>query len=136
MVDLKEEEKGVGILDVKAALEDAFKGCDVRTPNAMMGSFHAEVKFDEYEIQVILSGKRGTERSIYFRFQQRVKSSGRKRSTKVLINEVKTTNPKDLAIAIRDAKEHLLGIVQAIQRALKPRPVSKVRDIDDLLRGD
>lgn len=135
-MNLKEEDKGVGILDVKAALENAFQGCDVRTPNAMRGSFHAVVKFDEYEIQVILSGKRGLERNIYFRFQQRLAPAGRKRSTKVLINEVKTTDPRDLAIAIRDAKEHLLGIVQAIQRALRPKSVPRVRGIEDLLRGD
>lgn len=134
-MDLQDEDKGIGILDVKAALEDVFKGCDVVTPRTMVGSFHAEVKFDEYEVRVILS-KRGNERDIHFRFLQKVVTKTGRKPTKVLINEVRTTDPKKLGLAIRDAKEYLLGISQAITRALRPKPVPQVRDISDLIRGD
>jgi len=125
----------IGILDVKAALEDAFKGCDVVCPSSQ-GGHHAEVKFDEYEIRVILSGRRAPNRPIHFRFMQRIVTKVGRRPTKVLLNEVRTTDPKVLAIAIRDAKEYLLGIVQAIQKALKPRPTMRTTAVDDLFFGD
>jgi hypothetical protein len=132
-----QEEKPIGIGDVKAALEDVFKGCDVETPYAMDCSFHAEVKFDEYEIRIILSGRRsGPDRRYHFRFLQKIVPSGKRRATKLIINEVRTTDEAELLVAIRDAKEYLLGIVHAINRALKRKPVPQVRGVADLLRGD
>jgi len=136
MSDDNDETLGIG--DVKALLEDVFKGCDVEaSPDALIGSFHAEVKFNEYEVRVILSGRRGTEkRSMHFRFLQKILPAGKKRPVKVLISELHTKDDKELLRAIRGSKEYLLGVVQAINSALKRKPVPQVRDIDGLLRGD
>ncbi len=132
-----DDSKPLGILDVKALLEDVFKGCDVQCPNSMGGSFHAEVNFNEYEIRVILVGRRNSgDRDLHFRFLQRIVPAGQKRVTKVLISELRTKDEAELIKAIRGAKEYLLGVVEAINRALKRKPVPQVRDINDLLRGD
>jgi hypothetical protein len=133
--DRKGMAEGLGILDVKAALEDVFKGCDVKTPGVGNNSHHAEVKFNEYEIRVILSGTRSPTRDIHFRFMQRIKPAGRSKLIKVLITEMSTQDPKELMKAIRGSREYLLGIVQAINRALKRKPVPQVLGIDDLLTG-
>jgi len=134
---MEEKDDYIKIGDVKAALEDVFKGCTVTTPSTMGSrSFVAELSFDEYEIRVILSGKRGPERDIHFRFLQKVVPSGQVRPTKLIINEVRTTDPKELVRAIRGAREYLLGIVQAINRALKRKPGITTTCVEDLLRGD
>ena len=132
MGDDKKELVGLGILDVQEALENTFKGCDVKTSGGI-GSFHASVEFDEYRIRVILSGRRSEERNIHFRFMQESKGRGR-HATKRMINEVKTTKPEDLVRAVADAKSHLLGVAHAIQAAFKPKPVDRVKTIDDLMR--
>jgi len=133
--DRKGMAEGLGILDVKAALEDVYKGCDVLCPRTLGGSHHAEGTFNEYEIRVILSGTRSKTRDIHFRFMQRIKPAGRKKATKLLITEMRTQDPKELMKAIRGSREYLLGIVQAINRALKRKPVPQVLGIDDLLTG-
>ena len=130
------DKMGISIAEVRSALESVFKGCLVETPHALGGCHHAELKFNEYEVRVILGGERrgNPDRPIHFRFMQKVAASGRK-PIKVMINEVQTTDPKVLATAIRDAKEYLLGIVQSINQALKRKPVKQILDVDDLLMG-
>jgi len=125
----------MSILDVKAVLEDVFKGCTVTSPNAMMGSYHAEVRFDEYEVRVIMTGSRlSPKREMHFRFLQRIVPFGQKREQKVLISEVHTKDEEELVRAIRGCKEYLLGVIQSIDRALRHKPVSQVRGVEDLLR--
>jgi len=126
-----EEDKGPNILDVAAYLEDIFKGCEVIKSHGT-SSYHASVSFDEYRLRVILSGRRAKDRDIHFRFWQESKGTGR-HATKRVLSEVKTTDPKELMDAIKDAKAHLLGLVHAIQTAFKPKPVKSVRTIDDLM---
>lgn len=123
--------KGLGILGVKAALELVFKGCTVDVPKTMAGSHHATVSFYEYEIRVILSGKRAPGRPIHFRFMQRAKGKGDK-VTKFVLNEVRTTDPAVLQAAILDAKAHLLGIVYAIRSAFSEKTVPRINSIEDL----
>lgn len=127
--------EGLGILEVKSHLEQVFKGCNVVVPATMGGSHHASVSFYEYEIRIILSGRRVPGRPIHFRFMQRAKDQ-KGRTTKFIINELKTTNPQELTKAINEAKEYLLGIVYAIKSAFADKPVERTASISDLLRGD
>lgn len=121
----------INIYDVEAALEKTFKGCTARVPDSL-GGHHILLKFIEYEIRVILSGS-PAKPTIHFRFTQRVVPKKGQKPIRVLINEVRTTKPDDLLTAIRDAKEYLLGISQAIQQVLKPKPVPMTRGVGDLL---
>ncbi len=133
----KDQDDPLNILDIKAALEMVYLGCTVECPYSMGGSSHAELKFNEYEIRVILSGShRGPDRQIHFRFLQRIRPAGKKRPIKVLIHELHTKDDRELIRAIKGSKEYLLGVMQAINQALKRRPVPQVRTIDDLLKGD
>jgi hypothetical protein len=134
MADATEPE-GIGIRDVKVALERTFPGVDVTCPNSMGGSFHANISFFEYSIRVILTGRRNADRGINFRFMQESKGPGN-RTTKRIINEFQTTDPKVLQRGIAEAKEHLLGVTQAIRAALRPKPVQTTRSVADLLRQD
>jgi len=131
---MSEPPKGLGILEVKAYLQSIFKGCDVEVPRTMLGSQHATVSFYEYEIRIILSGRREPGRPIHFRFMQRAKGKGG-RVTKFVLDEVRTTDPAVLKEAILDAKGHLLGIVHAIKSALSDKPVPRINDINDLFKG-
>jgi hypothetical protein len=126
--------KGVGILDVKLALEKTFQGCRVHLPPTLAGSFHAEVTFSEYEVRVILTGPREGDRTFNYRFMQRIEHEGRK-PTKRMILEVDTKDPAELIQAIEDTKAHLLGVVFAINRALKPITPPRMGGVDDLLKG-
>ena len=125
-----------GAYDVKAVLEETFKGCRVKVTPSMGGSLHAEMAFDEYEIRVIMSGRVGEPKKIHYRFLQKVKRPGTVKSTKVFLNEIHTQDPQELMKAIRDAKEYLLGIVHAINKALRRPTVPQVREIDDLLNRE
>jgi len=122
-----------GTQDVKAALEDVFKGCSAKHTTAL-GSYHVELSFHEYEIRIILDGRVDRTWDYNFRFMQRVKGPGRK-PVKFIINEVHTRDPVELLRAIRGAKEYLLGIVHCINCALKRKPVPQISDIEDLLLG-
>lgn len=127
----------LGILDVKAQLENVFKGCEVVTPYAGTSGYHATVIFYEYEVRVILAGSRASDRPIHFRFMQRAKGKGKgNKVTKFIINEMTTTDPKELTQAINDAKEYLLGIVHAIKSAFTEKPVARTTGIADLLKED
>ena len=127
-------DKGIGILDVKAALEKAFQGVKVATPPTMGGSFHAELSFYEYEIRVILTGPRDEARKINFRFQQKVTQPGERKPTKRLITDLNTTDPEELWQAIDDTKAYLLGIVFAITKALRPPNADRTNSVEDLFK--
>lgn len=130
---MDEDDKGIDLLDVKAALERVFQGCSVSMPSAMGGSHHAEVSFSDYEVRVILTGPRAPDRPIHFRFMQRITPKAGQRPIKVIHNEIQTRNPKDLLIAIRDAREYLQGQAQMISKALNPPPApSPIRTVDDI----
>jgi|SRR3989344_5280148 len=129
-----DEDQGPGILDVKVALETVFKGCKVHLLPSLGGSFHAELSFYEYEIRVILSGLRAKDRKIHYRFIQRVGQPEGRKPTKRMILEIETTDPDQLVKAIEDTKAHLLGIVYAITKALRPPNVPRVSGIDDLFK--
>lgn len=135
--DIIEEEpdRGLGILDVKAHLENVFKGCKVFTPPSMGGSFHAEVSFFEYEIRVILSGKRAVDRKIHYRFMQRVEHPSTRKPTKRMILEVEVTSEAGFVQAVDDTKAHLMGIVFAITKAMRPPNVPRINGIEDLFKG-
>lgn len=127
------ENKGVGIQDVKLALEKTFQGCRVHLPPTLAGSFHAEVSFFEYEVRVILTGPRTGDRTFNYRFMQRIEHEDKK-PTKRMILEVDTKDPAELIQAIEETKAHLMGIVFAINKALRPPNVPQVRGVDDLLK--
>ena len=133
--DEKTEDRGIGITEVKSLLESVFKGCHVYTPSSMGASFHAEVSFFEYEIRVILSGKRTKDRSIHYRFMQRVEQPDGKRPTKRMIQDVTVTSREDFEQEVADTKAHLLGTVFAIQKALRPPNVPTISGVDDLFKG-
>lgn len=132
---LPPDEPGLGILDVKLALEKVFQGVRVSTPTALKGSFHAEASFYEYEVRVILFGERTDDRRMHYRFMQRVEQPGERKPTKRMILEVQTTDPEELLKAIDDTKAHLLGVVYAITKALRPPTVQRTNSVDDLFRG-
>ena len=136
MSDIEEEEpdRGLGIMDVKLILEKVFKGCKVLTPNSMGGSFHAEVSFFEYEIRVILSGKRAVDRKIHYRFMQRVEQPGRKHPVKRMIQEIEVNSEADFIEAVESTKGYLMGILFAISKAMKPPHVPRTDNLDDLFR--
>jgi len=129
------DEPGLGIGDVKLALEKVFQGVRVGSPPAMKGSFHAVVLFYEYEVRVILFGERTADRRMHYRFMQRVEQPGERKPTKRMILEVETTDPEELLQAIEDTKAHLLGVVAAITRALQPPTVRRTTSVDDIFRG-
>ena len=129
------DEPGLGIGDVKLALEKVFQGVRVGLPPAMKGSFHAVVVFYEYEVRVILFGERTADRRMHYRFMQRVEQPGERKATKRMILEVQTTDPDELLKAIEDTKAHLLGVVYAITKALRPPTVTRTNSVDDLFRG-
>jgi hypothetical protein len=123
------------IRDIAAEMEDVFKGCSIDTPYTMGSSTVAEVKFDEYEIRVIRTGGGVASQAFNFRFLQKIMPPGKRSPIKFLHKDLRTTDPKELIRAIRGAKEYLLGVVQSINRALKRKPVSQVRGVEDLLGG-
>ncbi len=129
---LPPDEPGLGILDVKLALEKVFQGVRIGMPPALSGSFHAVALFYEYEVRVILFGERTEDRKMHYRFMQRVEQPGDRKPTKRMILEVQTTDPAELLKAIDDTKAHLLGVVYAITKALRPPTVPRMRGVDDL----
>lgn len=120
--------KGVNILDVKVALEEVFKGCKVEMSH-VVGSQHAKVSFDEYEVRVILSGSRAVDRSKHLRFMRRIKQKPPRKPIKQTIMDIATKDEAEFVQALKDVRAYLLGIVQAIQHALKP---PHQRDIDGI----
>jgi hypothetical protein len=135
--DIMEEEpdRGLSIMDVKAHLENVFKGCQVVIPTSLGGSFHAEVSFFEYEIRVILSGKRAVDRKIHYRFQQRVEHPSTRKPTKRMITEIEMNSEAEFIQAVEDTKAHLMGIVFAITKAMRPPNVPRIVGIEDLFKG-
>ena len=127
--------QGIGIRDVETALQDIFKGCTIRMPSSLGGSFHAEVSFYEYEVRVILSGDRAIDRKIHYRFLQWVSQPGNRKPTRRSIIEFETTDPEELWAGLDKTKMHLQSIVYAISKAMRPPTVAKMNSIDDLFRG-
>lgn len=130
----EDEDDTLGIQDIKVALEKVFQGCKVSIPPSLAGSFHAELSFYEYEVRVILTGERAKGRKMHYRFMQKVQQPGERKPTKRMIIEVETTEPAELLQAIDDTKAHLLGIVYAVTKALKPPSINRLHGIDDLFK--
>ena len=129
-----DDDDTIGIQDIKVALEKVFQGCKVSIPPSMGGSYHAELSFYEYEVRVILTGERAKGRKMHYRFMQKVQQPGDRKPTKRMIIETETTEPAELLQAIDDTKAHLLGIVYAVTKALKPPSITRLNGIDDLFK--
>lgn len=132
--DDEEEDASIGIQDIKFALEKVFQGCKVTLPPSMGDSYHAELSFYEYEVRVILTGERTANRKMNYRFMQKVVHPGDRKPTKRVILEVDTTEADELLQAIQDTKSHLMGIVYAVTKALKPASMTRLNGIDDLFK--
>lgn len=127
--------EGINIRDVEAKMAEAFEGCVVKTPPSMGDSFHAEVAFDEFELRVILTGRRGTpERQMYLKFIQKM-PHGRKRVTRI-IKEVRTQDQDELFAAIRECRAHILGIVHALTSAIRKKRAPTHRGVGSLFGED
>lgn len=132
--DLDLEDTTIGIQDIKFALEKVFRGCKVNLPPTMGDSYHAELSFYEYEVRVILTGARAADRKMNYRFMQKVVQPGERKATKRMIIEVTSTDPGEILKAIEDTKAHLMGIVYAVTKALKPASMTRLNGIDDLFK--
>lgn len=121
---------GINIIDVRTALEDVFKGCNVETPESMGSSAHAEVHFSDYEVRVIL-GWAGKVQKIHYRFMQKIDQPN-KPMVKRRIQDLEVDGEEGLVAAIKETKAHLLGVVFAIQRALKPMTSPRTADMDNI----
>lgn len=134
--DKEEEDRGIGILDVKAHLEKVFPGVKVNCPPTIGNSFQAEFEFFEYEVRVILSGRRVKDRTIHYRFMQRVEQPGTRKPTKRLIQDETVTSAEEFVAEVTKTKAYLMGVIFAIHKAFKPPHTPRINSIDDLFKGD
>ena len=121
------DDKGPNIQDVKLCMETAFPGVAFKI-NHGISSYQAVGNFDEFELRVILSGKRKAGRPFHIRLLQK---AGRIKRT---IVDTSTADPAEAERAIKEARQHIFGMMLALQQALNPPPAKKPRDdIDSLL---
>ena len=120
------DDKGPNIQDVKLCMEKAFPGVAFKVTHGL-NSYQALGQFDEFELRVILSGVRKAGRPFHIRLIQK---AGR---VKRLLVDKQTKDPAEAEAAIREARQHILGMMLALQQALNPKVVRPRDDLDSLM---
>ena len=120
----------IRIPDVRIEIQAAFPGVTVKIQHGIKSGL-AEVKFDEYELRVMLSGPVAEKRKANIRFVQRIER-GRMR----VFLDRKTDDWYEIVDAIREARAIVRGIIHSLNKALSPPVVRGIEDISDLFRDD
>ena len=121
----------IRLQDIKIELEKAFPGADVLCQHGIQ-SHEAEVKFDEFELRVILSGPLGEiNKKMSIRFLQRIE-----RNKQRIFFDRRPTDWYELVDAIGEARAHIRGLVHALTTVLNPKRSRDFGTIADILAGD
>lgn len=126
-----EEYEEITAPDARVEMQHAFPGADVLLQHGI-GVITVSVAFDEYELRVMISGKKGAGRTTQVRFLQRIPAP----ATKRVIHESKVTTMAEFSEAISWCRGYLQGLCHSIQTALKPKVVHQINGISDLFGGD
>lgn len=124
--------------DMRIVMEGVFQGCTVEMGHGS-GVATAEVRFGEYEVRVMLTGHKKSEWVWHVRLQQQVALPDRKRPTKPIkrvLQETQTKDPQEAVKALRGVKAYLLGLVHAIQAAVRPKASVEASSVGSLFQGD
>lgn len=119
-------------------MEGIFQGCSVEMGHGS-GVATAEVRFGEFEVRVMLTGHGKPNWIWHVRFQQQVALPDRKRPTKPIkriLQETQSKDPQEAVKALKGVRAYLLGLVQAIQAALRPKAVQTATEISDIFKGN
>lgn len=125
------EDEEITFPDAKAEMVRAFPGTDVMLQHGI-GVVTVSTTFDEYDLRVMISGKKGSgTRVTQVRFLQRIPPS-----TKRVIYEMRVTTMAEYSDAISWCRGYLQGLCHAIQTALKPKVVHQINGVADIFGGD
>lgn len=129
--------------DIRAELEKAFPGATVDLNHGIQ-SHSAEIRFDEFELRVLLSGPAGEKhKALNVRFLQRIEKGKMRvffdrhigREPPPAGVDKSTADWYALQDAIGDARAHVRGLVHALTTVLTPKRPKEYGSIHDLLTG-
>jgi len=120
----------IRIPEIRVELEKFFPGADLRLQHGH-GCGQAEIKFDEYELRVMVSGPAEAKRNTTIRFIQRIERG----KMRVLLSK-QTDDWYEIVGAIEEARAIVRGIIYSLKSVLTPKRTKVINGIEDLLSPD
>lgn len=104
-------DSGLRVTDVEAYLKKMFPGSTVEVPAIATGSYLLDVKMGTYEVRVILSGHRRSDRRIAYRFSEMVTLPPKRYPTRRIIIEDSATSTEAFEALVGETRSYLLAQV-------------------------